>query len=74
MGTGHEINHKEFGKVCHDTRKGRGIRQDHLAAAMGISKTYLCYLERGKKKWTQDIYDSFLKNLNKMVLRKVPKS
>lgn len=39
---------QEIGTVVRQTRLGRGLRQDQLAAAAGVGLRFLVELERGK--------------------------
>jgi transcriptional regulator with XRE-family HTH domain len=40
---------RAFGRVLHDIRKERGLSQEQLGFESGYHRTYISFLERGKK-------------------------
>ena len=52
-GSGRIPDNKAIGHAQHTKRKHEGIKLIHLAKLMGISVSYLCDLEHGRKPWTE---------------------
>jgi hypothetical protein len=42
-------------------RVGRGIKGSWVAQQMGVSESMLCFLEQGKRNWTDELKAKFLK-------------
>ena len=40
---------RAFGRVLHEIRKERGLSQEQLGFESGYHRTYISFLERGKK-------------------------
>lgn len=40
---------KKFGKRLAEIRKGKDITQENLSFEIGVDRTYISYLERGKR-------------------------
>lgn len=55
-GTGKEINHLRLGRSVRRLREERGISLKAFADRMGITPSFLCYLEQGKRHWSQELW------------------
>jgi len=54
------VNHKALGNTLRDWRERLGLKQAWVARAMGITNTYLCQLESGKRpSWSRQLVDAF---------------
>ena len=56
-GTGAELDHKELGESVRSRRVGAGISLGQAARRIGISESYLSYLETGKRRWSREAYE-----------------
>lgn len=57
------IDSEKSGRIAHKERRDAGLTLAQVAERMQISESYLSYLERGEKNWTQDLAESFNKAL-----------
>lgn len=55
-GTGKDIDHKRLGREIHRRRRYLGLSLKSVARYAGITPGFLCYLEKGKRSWTEEIY------------------
>ena len=60
-GTGAKIDHARLGKAARKRRIANGVTLADQARKLGISDGHLCYLEQGKRSWTEALYDEALK-------------
>ena len=54
---------KAIGRRLKRLRESRGVLQAFVADKLGVSKSHLCELENGKKRWFADLvtrYESLL--------------
>jgi len=56
-GTGAKIDHARLGRAARKRREAGGITLAQQARKLGISEGHLCYLEQGKRSWTEELYD-----------------
>lgn len=49
-----------LGATFKTLRKQAGIRQDILAAAIGVSKSHLSHFENGRRELARDTYDRLI--------------
>ena len=60
-GTGVDLDHCELGQHAKAARHSRFMLLREQAKALGISESFLCLLEAGKRKWTKDLYQKVMK-------------
>lgn len=53
------VDHAATGAAARSEREATGMTSRQAALALGISKTYLCHLEVGKRHWRQELVDKF---------------
>lgn len=58
-GTGIEPENRELGLEFRNMRKRHKYTLRELASRMGISASYLCDLELGRRNWNTEIIDRF---------------
>ena len=46
--------HKKFGARIQELRKKQGLTQEDLAAAIGVDRSYMGFVERGERNPTLD--------------------
>lgn len=63
MGTGMELDQREFGAEMRRKREKKGITAKDMSLRVGCSPAYVSELERGMKKWTIDLRDRFKRAL-----------
>ncbi len=61
----YEIDHALAGKNVRSAREQRGMSLRKLAIKMGITAPFLSDLERGRRNWNEQRYNSALNILNK---------
>lgn len=54
-------NDRKEGKRLTALRKSRGIKASWVADEMGVSNSFLCLLEAGKRHWNQEQVGKYLK-------------
>lgn len=59
-GTGAVIDHARLGAAVRKRRENSGTTLVQLAKRLGISEGQLCYLEQGKRRWTEELYERAL--------------
>jgi transcriptional regulator with XRE-family HTH domain len=55
-GTGKVIDHRKLGREMRQRRRQLGLSLKAAARYSGITPSFLCYLEGGKRAWTEEIY------------------
>ena len=55
-GTGKEINHLQLGRHARQARERSGLSLKAAAKLLGITDSYLCYLEQGKRGWSKELW------------------
>jgi hypothetical protein len=55
-GTGEDLDHESIGRDARRHRLSRARTLRVQATRLGISESFLCLLELGKRKWTEDLY------------------
>jgi transcriptional regulator with XRE-family HTH domain len=53
----------DVGPVLKARREERGIRAIDMAGHLGISDTFLYDLERGNRRWTNEVLEKYLEGL-----------
>lgn len=61
LGTGWEQDAYMIGKAMWLRRQASGLSIAALANRMGLDPSYLSYLEAGKREWSLDLRDRYLK-------------
>lgn len=56
----HEVNHVSLGHDLLAEREMAGLSQKEVAYAMGITPTYVCDLEKGKRPWRAALVAKYL--------------
>lgn len=59
-GTGEVIDQKRLGRLMRELREARGESLKDAAQRIGVSISFLCLMEQGKRGWSQDKYESFV--------------
>jgi len=57
----------EAGPILREEREKLGIQLKQMAAAIGISESYLHDLERGNRRWANDVFNAYQKVLKEGV-------
>jgi predicted transcriptional regulator len=63
-GSGVEPNDSTTGRQLKASRQAAGVSQREAAERMGITPTYLCDLELGRRHWSHSLIESFNKAVN----------
>ncbi len=58
-GTGESLNHKELGRERREARVELGVSLRDMAELMGLSHSYLCQLELGRRAWGSTLLRRF---------------
>lgn len=58
-GSGKEVDQVSVGKEMRALREAKGMKLTRASEKMGISTTYLCDLEFGRRKWSQERINKF---------------
>lgn len=66
-GSGHAIDHAALGLKLRKLREKSGKFPKEVSMAMGISLSMLCRLEQGRRRWTEDLRQSFLDAVSDVV-------
>lgn len=61
-GTG-QLPADDVGPVLRTEREKAGITQEAVADAMSVSRTYLGDLEKGNRRWTNELLESYQRAL-----------
>lgn len=62
-GTGTVLDSGALGKKLRALREISGVTVQGLARRMGLHKSYVSYLEAGKRNWTREMADAYLQCL-----------
>jgi predicted transcriptional regulator len=54
-GTGKQIDHRLLGESLRLFRSSAKVTATEVAAALGLSKSYICDLELGRREWRRDL-------------------
>jgi transcriptional regulator with XRE-family HTH domain len=60
-GSGKEVDSAALGAELRQGREAKGLTQDWVATQMRVSNTYLSELERGGRRWNEDLLSRFRK-------------
>lgn len=74
FGTGRECDMKHFGKLMRQHRVLAGISLRKMAAAVGITPSFLSNLENGKRRWTLSVINKIESVLNETIRHQKPKT
>ena len=55
-GTGRVIDHRALGSKARKRRRTLGLSLKAVARYAGITPSFLCYLESGKRAWTEELH------------------
>lgn len=55
-GTGRKINHAKLGRFARSLRVKRGLTLKEGAKLLGVTESFLSYLECGKRSWSERLY------------------
>ena len=58
------LDHAKIGINAMSLRKENGLTLREMSAKMGISISYLCDLEHGRKSWNKRLMISFIKGIS----------
>ena len=58
-GTGYQLDHRELGQYARSLREQARKPMRLVAMRMKISVSYLSYLERGQRDWSEALYEDF---------------
>ena len=61
LGRGWELSHPSVGHEVWALRKNAALSISEVARRMGIDRSYLSYLEEGKRRWTLRLYEAAIK-------------
>lgn len=64
LGTGFVQNQVRLGAEMARLRLKAKLTQRAVGKRMGVDHAYVCYLELGKRNWTQERINQFLKAVN----------
>jgi len=56
-GTGKALNHAKLGRKARRRREEVGSSLRAAARLLGVSESFLCLLESGKRSWTKALYE-----------------
>lgn len=65
---------KHFGKLMRQHRVLAGISLRKMAAAVGITPSFLSNLENGKRRWTLSVINKIESVLNETIRHQKPKT
>lgn len=54
------VDHKRCGDVVRQARKRKSLSLRKLSTKVGVSLSYLSALELGRRRWTQELFESVL--------------
>lgn len=64
LGTGWEQDAYSIGRSMWQQRQAAGMSIAELAKRLGLDPSYLSYLEAGKRDWSLDLRDRYVKALS----------
>lgn len=67
-----EIDHARTGRALREYRETADLSLRAIANEMGISPPYLSDLERGNRKWSEELVDKFMKAMKNAKTDKAP--
>lgn len=56
FGRGKVPDHRKIGRAARHRRMRAGLTLQQAGDALGVSDTFLCLLEHGKRSWTMELY------------------
>lgn len=63
-GTGKIPNHAALGKRARRVRQNRGLSLKEMALRLGVTDSYLSYLETGKRRWSREMFQKVTNGAN----------
>lgn len=69
-GTGEELNHAQIGAGVRTQRLAAGVSLRKLARVIGLSHSYLCQLEQGKRQWRSGLIKSYERKIARLSANK----